>query len=71
MRSKIKEFIGDGGRDAEASGGVFSVDYDQIYLALFNDVAQVFAHDAASCAPENVSYKKNAQKSSKRQDKKF
>jgi hypothetical protein len=73
MRAEIEEFFGNGGRDAEAARSIFAIDDDEIDLTLFDDVAQVFAHDAATRASEDVSYKKNAQKSvdSDSQDKKF
>jgi hypothetical protein len=62
MRAEVEQFIGNRGRNAEAAGSIFPIDDDQIDLTLFDNVPEMFAHDAATSAPENVSYKKNAQK---------
>jgi hypothetical protein len=62
MRAEIEQLIGDGGRNAKATSRVFSINDDEVDLTLFDHMAKVLAHDAAASAPENVSYKKNAQK---------
>jgi hypothetical protein len=62
MRSEIEEFIRNGWSKAETARGVFSVDNHKVYLTLFDDMADMLAHDAPACTPENVSHKKDAQK---------
>jgi hypothetical protein len=60
VRAEIEQFLGDGRRETEATCRVFSIDDEEIDLMLFNDVAEMFAHDATASASENIPYKKNA-----------
>lgn len=59
MRAEVEELLGDGGGNAEASGGVLAVDDKQINGVGFDDVGQVFADDVAAGGAEDVPDKKN------------
>ena len=59
VRAEVEELFGDGGRDAEASGGVFAVDDEEIDGVGFEDVGQMFADDVAAGGAEDVADKKN------------
>jgi hypothetical protein len=57
--SEIEELFGDGGSDAEAAGGVFAVDDEEIDGVGVEDVRQVFADDMAAGGAEDVADKEN------------
>ncbi len=57
--SEIEELFGDGGGDAEAAGGVFAVDDEEIDGVGVEDVRQVFADDMAAGGAEDVADKEN------------
>ena len=52
--SEIEELFGDGGGDAEASGGVLAVDDEEVDGVGFHDVGQVFADDVAAGGAKDV-----------------
>jgi hypothetical protein len=60
VSAEVEDIVGDFRSDAEAPGGVFAIDDDEVNVVIANNVGQVLAHDAATCAAEYVSYKKNA-----------
>jgi len=62
MSAQVEQLIGNRRRYPETAGSILAIDDNQIHLPLFNDMAEVFAHDAATRASENISNKKNAQK---------
>lgn len=57
--TEIEELFGDGGRDAEASGGVFAVDDEEIDGVGFEDVREVFADDVAAGGAKDIADKKD------------
>jgi hypothetical protein len=57
--SEVEEFFGDGGGDAEAAGGVFAVDDEEIYGVGVEDVGQVLAYDVAAGRTEDVADEEN------------
>ena len=59
VRTEVEEFFGDGGREAEAAGGVFSVDDEEIDGVGFKDVREVFADDVTAGGTENIADKKD------------
>ena len=48
--AEVEELFGDGGRDAEAAGGVFAVDDEEVDGVGFEDVREVLADDVAAGA---------------------
>ena len=52
--AEVEELFGDGGRDAEAAGGVFAVDDEEVDGVGFEDVGEVFADDVAAGGAEDV-----------------
>ena len=52
--AEIKEFFCDGRGDAEASGGVFAVDDEEIDGVGLKDVGQMFADDVATGGAKDV-----------------
>ena len=52
--AKVEELFCDGGRDAEAAGGVFSVDDEEIDGVGFKDVGEMFADDVAAGGAKDV-----------------
>ncbi len=58
----VEDFFGDGGCEAEASGGVFAVDDKEFNGVGFEDVRQMFAYDVAAGGAKNVADKKNVHK---------
>jgi len=57
--SEVEEFFGDGGGDAEASGGVFAVDDEEIDGVGFEDVGEMLAYDVAAGRSEDVADEEN------------
>jgi hypothetical protein len=52
--SEIEELFCDGGREAEAAGGVFAVDDEEIDVVGFKDMGQVFADDVAAGRAKDI-----------------
>jgi hypothetical protein len=59
MRTEVEEFFGDGGGDAEAAGGVFAVDDEEVDGVGFEDVGEVLAYDVAAGRSEDVADEEN------------
>ena len=59
-----EEFFGEGGRDAEAAGGVFAVDDEEIDGVGFEDVGEMLADDVAAGGAEDVADEKNVHRMS-------
>ena len=57
--SEIEELFGDGGGDAEAAGGVFAVDDEEIDGVGFQDVGEMFADDVAAGRTEDIADEKD------------
>jgi hypothetical protein len=56
----MEEFFGDLAGNAETSGGIFAVGYDQVDGAFLHQWSEAVAHDVAPRPPKNVAYKENA-----------
>ena len=52
--AEIEELFGDGGGEAEASGGVFAVDDEEVNVVGFKYVGQVFADDVAAGGAKDI-----------------
>ena len=59
VSAEVEELFCDGGRDAEAAGGVFAVDDEEIYGVGFEDVGEVLAYDVAAGRTEDVADEEN------------
>ena len=59
--AQVEELFGDLGREPEAAGGVFGVDDEQFDLMRLAQVVQMFAHNAAACAAEDVADEEDVQ----------
>ena len=59
MGAEVEELFCDGGGDAEAAGGVFSVDDQEIAGVGFEDMGQVFADDVATGGAKDIADKKD------------
>ena len=46
--AEVEELFGEGGRDAEAAGGVFTVDDEEVDGVGFDDVGEMLADDVAA-----------------------
>ena len=57
--AEVEEFFGDGGGDAEAAGGVFAVDDEEVDGVGFEDVGKVLAYDVAAGGSEDIADKEN------------
>jgi hypothetical protein len=57
--SEVEELFRDGGGDAEASGGVFAVDDEEIDGVGVEDVGEVLAYDVAAGRTEDVADEEN------------
>ena len=57
--AEVEELFGDGGREAEASGGVFAVDDEEIDGVGFKDVGEMFADDVAAGGAEDIADKED------------
>jgi hypothetical protein len=57
--AEVEEFFGDGGGDAEAAGGVFAVDDEEIDGVGFEDVGEMLAYDVAAGRTEDVADEEN------------
>ena len=57
--AEVEEFFRDRGRDAEASGGVFAVDDEEVDGVGFKDVRQVFADDVAAGGAKDIADKED------------
>jgi hypothetical protein len=57
--AEVEELFCDGGGDAEAAGGVLSVDDEEVDGVGFEDVGEVFADDVAAGGAEDVADKKD------------
>ncbi len=57
--AEIEELVRDGGREAEAAGGVFAVDDEEIDGIGFKDVRQMFADDVAAGGAEDIADKED------------
>ena len=57
--AEVEELVGDGGGEAEAAGGVFAVDDEEINGVGFKDVGEMFADDVAAGGAEDVADKKD------------
>lgn len=57
--AEVEEFFCDGGSDAEAAGGVFAVDDEEVYGVSFEDVGEVLAYDVAAGRSEDVADEEN------------
>ena len=55
MSAEVEDLFRNGRGDAEAAGGVFAVDDEEINCVGFEDVWQVFADDVAAGGAEDVS----------------
>jgi len=52
--AEVEEVFGDGGGEAEASGGVFAVDDQEVDVVGFKYVGQVFADDVAAGGAKDI-----------------
>ena len=59
MGSEVEEFVGDRGREAEAAGGIFAVDNEEINGVGFKNVREVFADDVAAGGAEDIADKED------------
>jgi hypothetical protein len=59
LRAKIEELLGDGGRKAEAAGGILAVDNEQVYGVCFNQMPQVLMDDVAACRTKDIADEEN------------
>ena len=59
VRAEVEELFCDGGREAEAAGGVFAVDDEEIDGVGFKHVGQVFADDVAAGGAEDIADKED------------
>jgi hypothetical protein len=59
VSAEVEELFGDGGGDAEAACGVFSVDDEEVDGVGFDDVREVFADDVATGGAKDISDKKD------------
>ena len=59
VSAEIEELFRDGGGDAEAASGVFSVDDEEVDGVGFEDVGEVFTDDVAAGGAKYVSDKKD------------
>jgi hypothetical protein len=59
MGTEVEEFFGDGGCNAEASGGVFAVDDEEVDGVGFEDVGKMFTDDVAAGGAKDVADKKD------------
>ena len=59
VRAEIEELFSDGGREAEAAGGVFAVDDEEVDGVGLEQVGEVLMHDVAACGAEDIAYKQN------------
>ncbi len=57
--AEVEELFRDGGGDAEASGGVLSVDDEEVDGIGFKDVGKVFADDVAAGGAKDIADKEN------------
>src|ERR1700678_1786638 len=57
--AEVEEFFRDGWRDAEASGGVFAVDDEEIDGVGFKDVGQMFVDDVAAGGAKDIADKED------------
>ena len=57
--AEVEELFGDGGREAEAAGGVFAVDDEEIDGVGFKHVGQVLADDVAAGGAEDIADKED------------
>ena len=57
--AEVEELVGDGGGEAEASGGVFSVDDEEVDGVGFKDVGEMFADDVAAGRTEDIADEKD------------
>ena len=54
VRSHVEDFFGERGGDAEAAGGVFAVDDEEVDGVGFDDVGEMLAYDVAAGGAEDV-----------------
>ena len=59
MGAEIEELFRDGRGDAEAAGGVFSVDDEEVDGVGFEDVGEVFADDVAAGGAKDIADKED------------
>jgi len=59
VRAEVEELVGDGRREAEAAGGVFAVDDEEIDGVGFKDVRKVFADDVAAGGAKDIADKED------------
>ncbi len=57
--SHVEDLFGEGGRDAEASGGVFAIDDEEVDGVGFEDVGEMLAYDVAAGGAEDVADKED------------
>ncbi len=62
MGAHVEDFFSDGGCEAEASGGVFSVDDEEFDGVGFEDVREMFAYDVAAGGAKDIADKENVHK---------
>jgi len=54
MSAEVEELVGEGGSEAEATGGVFAVDDKEIDGIGFKDVREMFADDVAAGGTKDI-----------------
>jgi hypothetical protein len=59
VSTEIEELFGDCGREAEAAGGIFTVDDEEIDGMSLEQVGQVLACNVPARGAEYVAYKQN------------
>ena len=57
--AEVEELFRYGGRDAEAAGGIFAVDDEEVHLVRFKQLGQVFVDDVAAGGAKNVADKED------------
>ena len=57
--AEVEELFGDGGGEAEAAGGVFAVDDEEVDGVGFEDVGEVLMHDVAAGGAEDIADEEN------------
>ena len=59
VRAEVEELFGDGGREAEAAGGVLAIDDEEIDGVGLDQVGQVLMHDVSAGGAKDIAYKQN------------
>ena len=61
LSAEIEEFVRRGRGDAEATGGVFRIDYYKVDMVLVDNRGEMFADDTPAGTAKYIPHKKNLQ----------